>query len=144
MACASQLKGCNIHVYERARDGFKRISAFDHPHSPHTKPVIRVLYGGGVHYGALSSHTLTHTHTLTHSPTLTDSLTHPHSQTHSLTLTEDSLAKVVTQLRAHNNSTPFLFQTRWSFDRDLSPSSQFSTSLGERALALRISCCIVL
>ncbi len=51
MACMSQLKGCNVHVYERYGSGFKRISAFDHPVCPESKPVIRVLYGGGVHYG---------------------------------------------------------------------------------------------
>eukprot|EP01034_Spumella_vulgaris_P024437 gene24437-30783_t len=50
MACMSQLKNCNVHVYERYGSGFKRISAFDHPVSPESKPVIRVLYGGGVHY----------------------------------------------------------------------------------------------
>ncbi len=56
MACLSQLKNCNVHVYERHRMGFKRISAFDHPLSPESKPVIKVLYGGGVHYG--KHHTL--------------------------------------------------------------------------------------
>eukprot|EP01036_Dinobryon_divergens_P028311 gene28311-37242_t len=50
MACLSQLKGCNVHVYERSALGFKRISAFDHPDNPQSKPVVRVLYCGGIHY----------------------------------------------------------------------------------------------
>lgn len=57
MACLSQLRGVNVHVYEAARGGggFKRISAFDHHASPESKPVIRVLYRGGVHYGECKS-----------------------------------------------------------------------------------------
>lgn len=51
MACVSQIKGCNVHVYERSMLGFKRISAFDHPDNPASRPVVRVLYCGGVHYG---------------------------------------------------------------------------------------------
>lgn len=51
MACCSQIKGVNVHVYERSGTQFKRISAFDHPVSPETKPIVRVLYCGGVHYG---------------------------------------------------------------------------------------------
>lgn len=51
MACVSQLKGVNVHVYERYRGGYKRISAFDHPKNCETKPIVRVLYCGGVHYG---------------------------------------------------------------------------------------------
>mmetsp|Transcript_21002 Transcript_21002/g.30093 ORF Transcript_21002/g.30093 Transcript_21002/m.30093 type:complete len:289 (+) Transcript_21002:657-1523(+) len=53
MACFSQLKNCNVHVYERSSMGFKRISAFDHPDNPQSKPVVRVLYCGGIHYDAL-------------------------------------------------------------------------------------------
>lgn len=53
MACVSQMKECNVHVYERSCGGFKRISAFDCPRQPQTKPTVRVLYGGGVHYDAL-------------------------------------------------------------------------------------------
>jgi hypothetical protein len=54
MACMSQLKGCNVHVYESQRlGGFKRISAFDHPIKPELKKTVRVLYRGGVHYDAL-------------------------------------------------------------------------------------------
>ena len=51
MASVSKMKGVNVHVYEQTYGGFKRISAFDHEESPETKPTIRVLYGGGVHYG---------------------------------------------------------------------------------------------
>ena len=46
-----QLKECNVHVYEKCMLGYKRISAFDHPVEPEHKPVVRVLYCGGVHYG---------------------------------------------------------------------------------------------
>jgi hypothetical protein len=55
MACVSQMKDCNVHVYERSGSGFKRISAFDCPRQPQSKPTVRVLYGGGVHYDALVS-----------------------------------------------------------------------------------------
>jgi len=51
MACFSQLKNCNVHVYERSSMGFKRISAFDHPENPQNKQIVRVLYCGGIHYG---------------------------------------------------------------------------------------------
>eukprot|EP01035_Chromulina_nebulosa_P020727 gene20727-26871_t len=53
MACCSLMFRCNIHVYERHSDYYKRISAFDYPDMPNERPVIRVLYGGGVHYDAL-------------------------------------------------------------------------------------------
>jgi len=53
MACMSLLKNCNVHVYERSRLGYTRISAFDHPSSPEKKKTIKVLYGGGIHYGEL-------------------------------------------------------------------------------------------
>ena len=73
MACVSQLKNVNVHVYEVARgggsgasskgapgirgsvSGYKRISAFDCAVDPERRPTIRVLYCGGVHYGALVS-----------------------------------------------------------------------------------------
>ena len=54
MATVSKMKSVNVHVYERYRGGFKRISAFDYPESPETKKIIRVLYCGGVHYGIVS------------------------------------------------------------------------------------------
>jgi hypothetical protein len=52
---ASQMKDVNVHVYERSGLGLKRISAFDHPVCPESKPIVRVLYCGGVHYGMLFS-----------------------------------------------------------------------------------------
>jgi hypothetical protein len=52
---ASQMKDVNVHVYERSGLGLKRISAFDHPVCPESKPIVRVLYCGGVHYGKLPS-----------------------------------------------------------------------------------------
>jgi len=50
MAACSRLKGVNVHVYERARGGFKRISCFNVNGATRT---IHVLYGGRVHYDAL-------------------------------------------------------------------------------------------
>jgi hypothetical protein len=51
MACLSQMKQVNVHVYEQIGSGYKRISAFDFPLDSQSKPIIRVLYRGGVHYG---------------------------------------------------------------------------------------------
>ena len=51
MSVAAHIKGVNLHVYEQCRVGYKRISAFDHPTSPENRPIVRVLYCGGVHYG---------------------------------------------------------------------------------------------
>lgn len=45
----------NVHIYERRRGGFKRISCFD-VKSP--KATVHVLYCGGVHYDALVVHSL--------------------------------------------------------------------------------------
>jgi hypothetical protein len=53
MACVSNMKRCNVHVYEKSMTGYKRISAFDYPSEPETRKTIRVLYCGGVHYDAL-------------------------------------------------------------------------------------------
>jgi hypothetical protein len=53
MACVAQIKGVNVHVYERCSSGYKRISAFDHSSSPERRHTVRVLYCGGVHYDAL-------------------------------------------------------------------------------------------
>lgn len=69
MAAVSKMKGVNVHVYEQCGSSFKRISAFDHEDSPETKPIIRVLYGGGVHYGKhtgseLLSHSLLNVYSL--------------------------------------------------------------------------------
>ena len=51
MATMSIMKGVNVHVYERSPQGFRRISAFDHPNRPEERKTVRVLYCGGVHYG---------------------------------------------------------------------------------------------
>lgn len=59
MAAVSKMKGVNVHVYEAYRDGFRRISAFDHETQPETRPVVRVLYGGGVHYGEFCDYLFT-------------------------------------------------------------------------------------
>ena len=50
MAALSLMKHCNVYVYQRCSAGYKRISSFGE--SPGAK-VVRVLYGGGVHYDAL-------------------------------------------------------------------------------------------
>jgi len=54
MAVCSAIYNVNVHVYEKYREGYKRISAFDVPTNPEARPVVRVLYGGGVHYDALT------------------------------------------------------------------------------------------
>ena len=51
MAACARLKKVNVHVYERAGGGFKRISLFDAPGG--STKTIHVLYRGGVHYDAL-------------------------------------------------------------------------------------------
>ena len=52
MAVVCKMRNVNVHVYEKQWDGsLKRISAFDTAVSPENRPVIRVLYCGGVHYG---------------------------------------------------------------------------------------------
>jgi hypothetical protein len=53
MACLSLILLCNIHVYERHGVGYRRISAFDCAIQPKSRPIVRVLYCGGVHYGKL-------------------------------------------------------------------------------------------
>ena len=59
MAVVSRLKRVHVHVYESERrgggGGYKRISAFPAPGggTGGECPVVRVLYGGGVHYDAL-------------------------------------------------------------------------------------------
>ena len=50
MAAFSELKGCNVEVYEQCSAGFKRISLFEKDGSTRT---VRVCYRGGVHYDAL-------------------------------------------------------------------------------------------
>ena len=50
MAAFSELKGCNVEVYEQCSAGFKRISLFEKSGAART---VRVCYRGGVHYDAL-------------------------------------------------------------------------------------------
>ena len=50
MAAFSELKGCNVEVYEQCSAGFKRISLFEKGGATRT---VRVCYRGGVHYDAL-------------------------------------------------------------------------------------------
>ncbi|CAK9100931.1 Ubiquitin thioesterase OTU1 (OTU domain-containing protein 1) [Durusdinium trenchii] len=50
MAACSRLFNVKIHVYERCRQGYKRISCFDSTRASHT---ISVLYQGGMHYDAI-------------------------------------------------------------------------------------------
>jgi len=50
MAALTRLKGVNVHVYEKAPDGYRRISSFDLPNASKT---ISVLYQGRMHYDAL-------------------------------------------------------------------------------------------
>lgn len=50
MAAFSRLKKVNVHVFERKRGDYKRISVFEVPGASKT---VHVLYQGGVHYDAL-------------------------------------------------------------------------------------------
>jgi len=50
MAAMTRLKNVNVHVYEKAPDGYRRISAFELPDASKT---ISVLYQGRMHYDAL-------------------------------------------------------------------------------------------
>eukprot|EP00747_Dinoflagellata_sp_TGD_P192100 gnl/TRDRNA2_/TRDRNA2_56443_c0_seq1.p1 gnl/TRDRNA2_/TRDRNA2_56443_c0~~gnl/TRDRNA2_/TRDRNA2_56443_c0_seq1.p1 ORF type:complete len:528 (-),score=68.91 gnl/TRDRNA2_/TRDRNA2_56443_c0_seq1:114-1697(-) len=50
MAALTQMKGVNVHVYERCKEGYKRISSFEH--SPSAK-TVSVLYQGRMHYDAI-------------------------------------------------------------------------------------------
>jgi len=51
MAAISHLKRCNVFVYQLSGAGYKRISSFES--QPDARKIVRVLYGGGVHYDAL-------------------------------------------------------------------------------------------
>ena len=53
MACVSNIKKVNIHVYQYYPKGYKRISAFDYPIEPEKRKIVRVLYQGRCHYDAL-------------------------------------------------------------------------------------------
>jgi hypothetical protein len=50
MAVLHRMCNVNVHVYERCRDGFKRISAFDSKGARHT---VSILYQGRNHYDAI-------------------------------------------------------------------------------------------
>jgi len=50
MAALSRMRSINVHVYERSRGGYKRISCFDVPAASKT---VHVLYTGRNHYDAL-------------------------------------------------------------------------------------------
>jgi len=52
MAACSRLKNINVHVYERSRGGFQRISCFN-VDGASARTTVHVLYGGRVHYDAL-------------------------------------------------------------------------------------------
>jgi len=50
MAAVTMMKNVNVHVYEKCRDGYKRISAFE---SPGARKTVSVLYQGRMHYDAI-------------------------------------------------------------------------------------------
>jgi hypothetical protein len=51
MEVAAQLKGVNVHVFEKCAGGFKRICCFDA--GDETSRTVNVLYQSGNHYDAL-------------------------------------------------------------------------------------------
>ena len=56
MCATSHLKGVDVYVYQAGAGGYKRISSFPAPGrsgGSGSARVVRVLYGGGVHYDAL-------------------------------------------------------------------------------------------
>lgn len=52
LAVCAKVKRMHVHVYEKSRAGFVRISSFEGDRGPNAG-VINVLYGGRVHYDAL-------------------------------------------------------------------------------------------
>lgn len=50
MAALTRMRNVNVHVYEKCRDGYRRISAFDCPNAQKT---VTVLYQGRMHYDAI-------------------------------------------------------------------------------------------
>lgn len=50
MAALTRMKHVNVHVYEKCREGYRRISAFESPGSSKT---VNVLYQGRMHYDAI-------------------------------------------------------------------------------------------
>ena len=51
MAAVSHMKRVNVFVYQAGGGGYKRISSFESPGG--AGKVVRVLYGGGMHYDAI-------------------------------------------------------------------------------------------
>lgn len=51
MAVLHRMRNVNVHVYERFREGYKRISAFD---SAEARQTVSILYQGRNHYDAIS------------------------------------------------------------------------------------------
>jgi len=50
MAALTRMKNVNVHVYEKCREGYRRISAFE---SPGARKTVSVLYQGRMHYDAI-------------------------------------------------------------------------------------------
>mmetsp|Transcript_92006 Transcript_92006/g.177306 ORF Transcript_92006/g.177306 Transcript_92006/m.177306 type:complete len:514 (+) Transcript_92006:73-1614(+) len=50
MAALTRMRNVNVHVYEKCREGYRRISAFD---CPNARKTICVLYQGRMHYDAI-------------------------------------------------------------------------------------------
>jgi len=50
MAALTKMKGVNVHVYEKCREGYRRISAFE---SPSARKTVSVIYQGRNHYDAI-------------------------------------------------------------------------------------------
>lgn len=50
MAALMKMKNVNVHVYEKCREGYRRISAFD---TPGARKTVSVLYQGRMHYDAI-------------------------------------------------------------------------------------------
>ena len=55
MAAVSHLKRINVYVYQQGGGGYKRISSFEGGDTSGKPRIVRVLYGGGVHYDALDA-----------------------------------------------------------------------------------------
>lgn len=51
MAALTRMKKVNVHVYEKCREGYRRISAFEFPGA---KKTVNVLYQGRMHYDAIA------------------------------------------------------------------------------------------
>mmetsp|Transcript_31592 Transcript_31592/g.69762 ORF Transcript_31592/g.69762 Transcript_31592/m.69762 type:complete len:592 (-) Transcript_31592:2-1777(-) len=52
LAVCAKVKRVRVHVYEKGREGFTRISSFEGDVGPGS-PTVNLLYGGRVHYDAL-------------------------------------------------------------------------------------------